>query len=737
MKTIASHLYNSSALYSRHSRFIGGLAFSVAALGGAQDAFALPQGAQTVSGQIAVSQPASTQLIVNQSSDKAIINWQSFDILNGESTRFVQPSSGSVALNRITNGNPTQILGQLSANGHLMVVNPNGVFFGPSSHVDVAGLVASTADISNANFLAGHYVFDKPGKPDASIVNKGLITAAEGGLVALVAPGVENDGVISAKLGTVALGAGQTFTLDLYGDNLYSFAVGQKATAKAKDQDGNVLPAAIVNTGTISAEGGTIYMTARAAKEVVDQAINTTGIVEATASREIGGEIVLDGGEGAVSISGTLDVSGKKAGQKGGKIKVTSSKIDLAGSLDASGDAAGGTVLVGYDSRNPGSMTKADSVTVKQGALIDVSSANGTGGYAEVSGNSVALPSGQFFKAAGPQGDGTLVLDPGDFTIGTSGSGNDYWNNIDLANNLNGGNITIDTNGGNATNGNPPNIYVYAPVNWNGSGSLTLSAGHDIDVNANIVSTWSHGSGAQGGITMTADTDGSGGSINIGNANWFSVAGVQVSTVNGNITLTAKGTSSDNVNIGSSAFLGGGKTKVQTGSGTLDIEAGSQINIGSTATFGGDTNVGTVSGNLFLTSNESGSGGDINIFASPISGISHVYSTSGAISLQANGSDLIMNTNAGNLGDASVFSTGSASNIEVYANNVTLTGGATISAGNDLQLNNTGVFSSDTKFVLSGLNVALNQNVGGSIQNAIDAINPSSGTGTVTLGDGT
>src|SRR5579884_117345 len=177
-------LFNSSALYSRHTRLIAGLIISVAGLSASDNALALPTGASVQSGQIAISQTSPNTLVVNQGSNSAIINWQSFDILNGEATRFNQPSANAIALNRITNGNPTQILGTLTANGHLMIVNANGVFFGANSKVDVAGLIASTSDISNDHFNAGvtsgHFAFDKAGNPNASIINKGSITAADG-----------------------------------------------------------------------------------------------------------------------------------------------------------------------------------------------------------------------------------------------------------------------------------------------------------------------------------------------------------------------------------------------------------------------------------------------------------------------------------------------------------------------------------------------------------------------------
>ncbi len=103
---------------------------------------------------------------MQQTTSRAIINWSSFDIAPGEITQFEQPSSSSIALNRVTGSqNPSQILGTLNANGQVWIINPNGVMFGGNAQVNVAGLVATSADIDNNNFMAGNYTFNRPGNP--------------------------------------------------------------------------------------------------------------------------------------------------------------------------------------------------------------------------------------------------------------------------------------------------------------------------------------------------------------------------------------------------------------------------------------------------------------------------------------------------------------------------------------------------------------------------------------------
>ena len=127
---------------------------------------------------------------------------------------------------------PSEILGTLTANGRVFLVNRDGILFGARRVVNTAGFLATTSDIKNADFMAGRYNFNIPGRPDASIVNMGTITATSGGFAALVAPGVRNSGTITAKLGTVALASGNSFTLDFYGDKLITLGVGDRSPAR-------------------------------------------------------------------------------------------------------------------------------------------------------------------------------------------------------------------------------------------------------------------------------------------------------------------------------------------------------------------------------------------------------------------------------------------------------------------------------------------------------------------------
>jgi len=265
----------------------------------AAGAAANPQGGVVKAGSATIA-PNGTRLDVIQSSQRAVIDWRGFSIGTGGHVNFKQPSTASATLNRVTGPEMSAILGRLTANGTVFLVNPNGILIGPGAKIDVGGLVAATANISNENFMAGRYKFDEVVNRNAVIVNRGEITAHAGGLVALVAPGVENSGVIRAELGRVVLASGNRFTLDLFGDKLITFAVDDKVAARLTDADGRPLTAYVSQTGTISADGGSILIAASAAKAVLDNVINTGGVVRATSFVQRGGEIVLHGGDEAL-----------------------------------------------------------------------------------------------------------------------------------------------------------------------------------------------------------------------------------------------------------------------------------------------------------------------------------------------------------------------------------------------------------------------------------------------------
>ena len=313
-------------------------------------AFALPKDPTVQAGSVTFDQVDPNTLNIIQSTNKAIIDWQTFNIQANEATHFKMPSSNSFNLSRVTGGVGSEIFGTLTSNGNLMLLNPNGILFGANSKIDVGGLIATTSNISNRNFMDGNYKFDIPSSINRTVVNRGTINVAQGGLLAFVAPGVENSGIINAQLGQISLASGKTFTLDLYGDKLVSLGVGSKVLDKVIGPDGQPVSSLVKNGGAIHANGGQVFLEVNAARDIVDNVINMDGLIEAKSVVQENGEIILYGGEeGLVNVTGTLDASGKGVGETGGEVRITGAWVALLENafIDVSGDLGGGTALIG------------------------------------------------------------------------------------------------------------------------------------------------------------------------------------------------------------------------------------------------------------------------------------------------------------------------------------------------------------------------------------------------------
>ena len=327
-----------------------------------------PKGETIVSGQVTLNRDNAAKLIINQQSKKAIINWQDFSIGRSEEIKIIQPSTNSVVLNRVISNQVSNILGTLTANGKVFLINPNGVVFGNGSKVDVSALITSTHDIKDNNFLSDTLSFTISGDRDAKIINEGTISVAEGGLVALVAPSLKNAGIIYARLGRVALAAGNAVTIDPYGDDLISFEVDEKTTNQLISANKNSLAGLIDLSGSIIAKGGGVLITVDQARNAVDNAINMTGYIQAKSLHKSAGKIILDGGKGDINLEGIIQASGT-AGSDGGEIRVltdgnlkTTDSMKILATGDQSGD--GGFVAVSSWAQQE----IANQVSVKGGA---------------------------------------------------------------------------------------------------------------------------------------------------------------------------------------------------------------------------------------------------------------------------------------------------------------------------------------------------------------------------------
>lgn len=561
-------------------------------------AFANPSGHQVVSGQASFNQQGSVLTITN--SPGAIINWQNFSINAGETTRFIQESASSSVLNRVVGQDPSAILGTLQSNGQVLLINPNGILFGQGAVVDVNGLVASTLNISNEDFLAGRMKFEGGGL--GNVKNEGTINTASGGKVYLIAPNVENSGIINSPQGDVLLAAGHTVHLvDSTNPALHvvvsapeheALNVGQIVTQGGQ---ASVYGALVRQRGVVSAdsavvgENGRIYF--RASREIDLAAGSTT-----SANGVAGGSVRLQSDD-VTMVSGTLEAKGEL--DKGGRIEVLGDKVGVMDGavVDASGKTGGGTVLIGGDYLGQGSVPnatvtytgpqariRADATENGDGGKVIVWSDDttrsyahisvrggeegGNGGFVETSGKRFLDVGSAFPDVSAPKGEaGTWLLDPTEITISTgtnSGmngvvspfmsaqSGGSILNVNTLVSYLETNGHAIVQTGGFEVDGS---IVVDAAImpSLPSGGSLELKASGDVVVNYQIgsssspgldISLWANADNTgTGDVRILNIVDSEGGDINIrGQGVHLLSGGVLDSGTTGRIDVQATGT---------------------------------------------------------------------------------------------------------------------------------------------------------------------------------------------------
>ena len=462
------------------------------------NAFAQPVGGVVVNGGATIQNSAGNTTI-NQSTQNAVINWQSFSIEAGQVVQFVQPNTSSVTLNRVVGGDPSSILGTLSANGKVFLINPNGILFAKGASVNVGGLVASTLNITDSDFMAGNYRFS--GNGSGTVKNEGSLSA-NGGYVAMLGANVSNQGVIAANLGTVILAAGEAITLDVAGDGLLNVTVNKGA-----------VDALIENGGLIQANGGKVLLTASVAGDLLKTVVNNTGVIEAQTLDNRSGTIMLlaDMQSGTVNVGGKLDASAPNGGD-GGFVETSAAHVKvLSGARVTTLAPAGttGTWLIDPQDYVIGSGT-GDNIT---GA--DLSANLGLGNVNIVT----DLP-------------GT---DMGDITVNESVT----WTaaNTLTLNAMNDININayIETTNGSIVMNAARDVNIDAYVTAT-NGNISVCCGRDINVNAAVTTT-------SGSILLGAGRDlyvnqfSTGGAITATDGN-ISMCAAEDIYVNGAITVT-------------------------------------------------------------------------------------------------------------------------------------------------------------------------------------------------------
>ena len=453
-------------------------------------AYAMPQGEVIRSGKGEITRQ-DKDMTVNQDSKRLAIDWSGFDIANDERVTFRQPDKDSVALNRVVGDAASVIDGTLSGNGHVYVINPNGVLFGKNASVDVGSLVASTARISDSdmtNFAnADGIMMAIPEDSSAKVINAGTIRA-EGGLVVLHAAEVENSGTITNPEGTTALAAARNLSLSADTAGKINFTV-----------DGALAKAKALNSGVLKADGGYLVMTARSAGDVMSTVVNNTGTMEAKTLRQNEkGEILLDGGDnGIVELNGTLDVSGMEAGQSAGSIKAIGAEthVEDGATLHAIGAVDGGLIE-----------TSGDYLEIGDNVDIDAAGKTGKAGEWLLDPLEVVIsnsqPSG---SSAVTNGNTDGSYNSSNDASGTASRNKTTWVNSNTVNRLLNKGTAVSVQ---ATDANKvASITLDSAINKTSGAdtSLTLEAQRNVTVNAGITST----SGALD-VNLHSDTDGDG-----------------------------------------------------------------------------------------------------------------------------------------------------------------------------------------------------------------------------------
>ena len=261
-------------------------------LGGAVIASAAPSGGVVTSGNANISQNGNVTNIT-QSTQKASINWNKFNIAANETVNFNQPNVNSITLNRVVGNEKSIINGALNANGQVWILNSNGVLFGKNAKVNTAGILATTATLSDADFQNGNYNFKSDS--NESVVNLGTIEVSNNAYVVLASNEVRNEGTIKAIRGKVHLTSAKEYTVNLNGNSIVNLIVNK-----------GTLDAMVENKGSIIANGGEIYLTTNAVNELLKGVVNNTGIIEANSLDGLMGKVELFAHGGEVQVGGTI-----------------------------------------------------------------------------------------------------------------------------------------------------------------------------------------------------------------------------------------------------------------------------------------------------------------------------------------------------------------------------------------------------------------------------------------------
>jgi len=346
-------------------------------------------------------------MTITTPSDRVIIHYDSFDIGEGHTVQFIQPGSSAVALNRVTGNTPSSIFGLLSANGGVILINPNGIVFGKNAQVDCQSFLASTLDVRDEDFIANRplTLTAAENMEAKQILNEGRINVGKGGEVHLIAGEVINKGTISAPDGFVGLVAGNKVIMrERFGQAQVTVPVEKAEDGTLKSQNGKI----VVRDGKITFKGASLYDAIEApAPRFTFGMENGRWVATESGGRSTvrnegkvnASHVQLSGG--AVVQKGTVEATRNTgSGLTGGRVFIGSTELSInGGNLLASG-REGGTVDVLSGGTT---LLEAESRIEARGRE--------NGGAIEISGRK-KVQLGGVIKAGGGTRQGSLLIDP-------------------------------------------------------------------------------------------------------------------------------------------------------------------------------------------------------------------------------------------------------------------------------------------------------------------------------------
>jgi len=539
-------------------------------------ALANPTGANIVHGSASIS--ANGDLLQITNSPNAIINWQSFSIANGETTQFIQQNAQSAVLNRVVGNNLSEIHGTLSSNGRVFLINQAGIVFGENALVDTAGLLASSLNISNEDFLSGNMHFE--GDSAGSVINRGVIAAGPSGEVVLIAPQIENSGVITVQEGSLILAAGESVTLSSWDLDGVEFEVqapeneilnlGQLVADKGAV---GLFAGSIRNEGTIEANSlsldaaGNIVLSAQQNIELSDSSV-------ISASGDSAGDILVISEQGDVYASGSLSASSTEG--EGGSVKILGERVALldGASVDVSGATGGGEALIGGDYQGANEEIKnasfthvaetasinadalengdggkvivwADKNTVMLGdASAKGGEQQGDGGFIEISGKESLVMRGRVDATAENGERGQILFDPKNIIVGGAGLGSLAGNTLFSENSADDTTfsvsaITTALLGGNVKlQANNDVTFVESLTSLGNGSNLEVEAGRSVLISAGVIITLENGDfNVLANAPSTGGTPVDPGNRDLGAADIRLAAGASINTGGGNVSL--------------------------------------------------------------------------------------------------------------------------------------------------------------------------------------------------------